>query len=57
MGKPPLDWAAKGILPTLGVVILKRATSHRQALNWIHANGGYYRNRYKMTLYVSSRGV
>jgi hypothetical protein len=57
MARPPLDWAVKGILPNLGVVMLKRGVSHRQCHNWIIDNGGYYKNRYNMVLYVSSKGV
>lgn len=50
-----LDWSVKGILPTLGVVHIKRAASHRQAHNWIIDNGGRLKNKYNMVLFVSSR--
>lgn len=55
MGKPPLDWAVKGILPNLGVVTVKRTTRHREAWNWIRENGGRLSNKYNMVLFVSSR--
>jgi hypothetical protein len=57
MGRPPLNWAVKGILPTLGVVVIKRGVSHRDCWKFIRDHGSYYTNRYGMVLYVSSKGV
>jgi hypothetical protein len=55
MGRPPLLFAAYAILPTTGVIVrLKRTTSHRGALNYIHDNRGYLEARYNMTFYVGA---
>lgn len=56
MGKPPINWAVKGIFPCGWIVVLKRGVSHRQCHNWIYDKGGMYTNKYGMKLYVSSKG-
>lgn len=54
MPRPPLRFAAYGILPTLGVVRLKRTMTHKDALKYILEHGGRLSNRYGMKFYAGT---